>query len=257
MRNIQLRLIISVFFVTFFSSIIAFAGQKVIIYGDDSYPPYSFMETKEKTAKGIYVEILKKAFSYMPDYDVVITVIPWKRGIKNIKVGDGVALFPPYFAEKRVPWMNFSEPILAEKIIVFSTEEILKGKKRWPDDFFGLRGGINLGFNHVSMGGQAFADAVKEGKIKLDEAKSNDASLKKLSIGRIDFYLNDQLIDISNYPKVVRSSIVASQNHGYLGFTRKIDKFPFIPEFKKQFDEVIKKMKSNGEIDQIVQSLKK
>jgi len=259
MKKIIFNVIPTVLFVALSSLIVSasYAVQDVVIYGDDSYPPYSFLDKDSKSPKGIYVDILNKAFLKMPDYNVKISMIPWKRGINYVKTGKGVAIFPPYYSEERVPWMNYSEPLLAEKVIVFSTEKILKGKQKWPDDFFGLRGGINLGFSVISMGGKSFADAIKAGKITLDEAKSNDVCLKKLSMGRIHFYLNDQLIDISMYPNIVRSNIVTNKNHGYLGFTRKLEQYPYIPELKQKFDEIIKKMKSDGDIEQIIQPHKK
>ena len=59
------------------------AKQEVLVYGDINYPPYSFEE--DGKPKGIYVDILKAAFAHMPDYDVTIKMIPWKRGLEYIR----------------------------------------------------------------------------------------------------------------------------------------------------------------------------
>lgn len=233
------------------------AAEKVTIYGDDGYPPYSYLDSATNTPKGIYVEILQRAFAKMPEYEVEIKLYPWKRGLDMIQTGKGLAMFPPYFSEERSSWMDLSEPILAERIMVFGTAEKLKGKSKWPEDFYGSKIGLNAGFNPLSMGGKGFAEAIKEGKLILDEGKDNETCLKKMSAGRSDFYINDQLVDISAFPDIKRSEIEANRNHGHLGFTKKTDGFPYLADFKTKFDKIIKEMKASGEIDKIFNAAKK
>lgn len=231
----------------------AFAAEKVVVYGDDSYPPYTYMDTATKTPMGIYVEILRAAFAKMPEYEVTIELVPWKNALNKVETGQGLAMFPPYYAEKRAVWMDYSEPVLAEKIVVYGVEDKLKGKSKWPDDFYGQTIGVNAGFNPESMGGKVFDEAIKAGKIKFDdEGKSNEMCLKKVAAGRLDFYLNDKLIDIKDAPTVLRSEILANENHGHLGFTKKADGFPYKADFKTKFDAIIKEMKQSGAIDAIV-----
>ena len=225
-----------------------FAKQQVIIYGDRNYPPYSYV--KDGKPKGIYVEILESAFSKMSDYDVTIKMLPWKRGIEYVKQGKAVALFPPYYTEKRVPWMHYSEPILKEHIIVFGKSANIEGKTKWPEDFYGYMIGLNRGFNPYSMGGDKFGDACKTGKIRIDEANSTEQNLKKLEMDRIEFYINDKLINISSYP-LIKRGVIANTNYGYLGFTKKGENYKFLPDFKKKFDQIIRKMKASKEIEKI------
>lgn len=228
----------------------------VNIYCDNSYPPYSYQDSNKKAA-GVYVEIMEKAFAKIEGYTLKMTPAPWKRGLKFLKDGKCVGLFPPYFSEERLSFMNFSEPILPETVVVFGTSEKLKGKTKWPEDFYGSTIGMNAGFGIATMGTQAFKDALDAGKMKLDDqGKQNENNLKKLEKGRVDFYINDQMVDISQYKSIVRG-IPVSKNHGYLAFTKKEDKFPFIPDLKAKFDAVIKEMKASGEIDAIVKSYKK
>jgi len=237
----------------FFSINPVSAAQKAVVYGDDSYPPYTYMDAATKTPTGIYVTILKAAFTKMPEYEVIIELVPWKNALNKVETGQGLAMFPPYYNEERIAWMAFSEPILTERIVVYGTEETLKGKNKWPEDFYGSKIGLNSGFSPLSMGGKVLDGAIKAGKIILDdEGKSNEICLKKLAAGRIDFYLNDRLIDISATPKVKRSEIVVSENNGFLGFTKKAEKFPYIDDFKSKFDAIIKEMKQSGEIEAIV-----
>ena len=231
-----------------FFPLFAEATQQVVVYGDKAYPPYSYEE--EGAPKGIYVDILRIAFNRMEDYDVEIKAIPWSRGIKDVKEGRSFALFPPYYTEKRDPWMLFSTPILQEKVVVFGTAEKLAGKTRWPEDFYGQRIGLNRGYNPFSMGGDAFGKAHQTGKIYIDEARNSVNNLKKLERDRIDFYINDQLTDISKHPTIIRG-LVANKNHGYLGFT-KSDNFNYTADFKKDFDLIIEQMIASGEIERIL-----
>jgi polar amino acid transport system substrate-binding protein len=140
----------------------------------------------------------------MDAYDVTINMVPWKRGLLYVERGKVAALFPPYFAEDRVPWMVFSEPILEEQIVIFGNSTNLKGKTKWPEDFYGFRFGMNTGFNPTALGGIGFADACKTGEIELQEANSTVLNLKKLQADRIEFYLNDRFTDISSYPSQIQ-----------------------------------------------------
>jgi len=228
---------------------IVYARQQVTIYGDDNYPPYSFAENDQP--KGIYFEVLKLAFAKMPDYDVQIRMIPWKRGLSCLKRGACLALFPPYYAEKRLSWMMLSEPILEEQILVFGKAEKLKGKTKWPQDFLGFQIGMNNGFSPQALGGNAFGEAFEAGKVVIQEAKNNDHNLRKLEKDRIDFYINDRLIDISKYPSVKRG-LVTNINYGHLGFTRKYENFKYLHDFKQKFDTIIKEIKASDQIEKIV-----
>ncbi len=236
----------------FFLSCINVSAREVVLVGDDAYPPYSYVENGNP--KGIYVDVIKKIFDGIEGYEVKFKMMPWKRCIKNIKEGKSVAFFPPYHAEHRQAWTDFSEPILQEQTVVFGTAEKLKGKTKWPEDFYNHKVGLNDGFNPESMAGAKFATAVKMGMIKIDEAKDSKSNLTKLSKGRIDFYLNDKMTDTSKYPDIKRG-IVAKTNWGYLGFTKKdLEYSEFLNDFKIMFNDAVKKIKQTDEIKKIIGS---
>ena len=65
---------------------------KVLVYGDDAYPPYSYAENG--IARGIYSDILRRVFEDMPGYKIKIVPIPWKRGLKNAQVWARLRLIP-------------------------------------------------------------------------------------------------------------------------------------------------------------------
>ncbi len=234
-----------------------FAGQalavtEVVVYGDNGYPPYSY--EKAGSVAGIYVDVIKAAFDAIPEYKVSIKPIPWKRGLALVEQGKAMGLFPPYRTEDRVSWMAFTEPLLQERVVAFGKRSSLEGKKTWPDDFLGAKVGLNSGFSNEGMGGKAFAEAVKAGKIKVEGAKNTETNLKKLAYGRIDFYLSDWMTDVGGISEgdPITVGPVATMNMGYLGFTRKTEKFPFLPDLISKFDAAVREMKAAGKIEEII-----
>lgn len=72
----------------------AFAGEKVVLLGDDDYAPYSYVENGQ--FKGMYVELLNKASELLkPAYEVELKPRPWKRSLADLENGTAFALFPP------------------------------------------------------------------------------------------------------------------------------------------------------------------
>ncbi len=256
---------IVLFFITFFWEVsYVSADIDVLVYCDDNYPPYSFEEKDE--AKGIYTEILRTAFSKMKGYNIQIKPIPWKRGLKYLETGKGFALYPPYHRTKKRPYIwPYSIPILDERVVVFCREDILEKSLRpkWPEDYYKLTVGNNAGFE---LGGDKFWEAIKEGKISLDEAKGNRENILKLGSRRIDCYINDQIsilwelkqlkksgkYDELKHAKIVEGATI-SKEQGYLGFTA-MDKgkFHYKEDFVRKFNIAIYDMRKTGELQNIV-----
>lgn len=56
------------------------AVGKVVLYGDDDYPPYCFVENGQ--FKGMYIDILKKvAEKLAPQYQIELESRQWTRGL--------------------------------------------------------------------------------------------------------------------------------------------------------------------------------
>jgi len=228
------------------------SAQIIELAGDMNYPPYSYK--KDGKAQGVYVDIIKSAFNKIPQYDVKFKMMAWKRAIVMVKSGKICGFFPPYYSEERTIWTKFSEPILGETTIVFAKENILKDKKRYPEDFQGLTVCLNRGFTLIT-GGFKFKKMVENKKIKFIEANSNKGCLARVKRGMADFYINDQLIDISKFPSIKRGE-KATTNFGHIGFTLKDKKYPFLADLQQQLNKILKQMKASGEIDLIVQKYK-
>jgi polar amino acid transport system substrate-binding protein len=241
------------------------ANIAVTIYADDGYPPYSYLD-KGKAA-GLYADIIRAVVAHIEGYDVEIKPVPWKRGMELLRIGKGFALFPPYKNTKDEPWTwPYSEPLLDEHVVAYCNPKALKKRpvQRWPEDFYGLRVGNNAGF---IVGGEAFDQAVKEGKIIIQEARDSLANIRKLRLGRIDCYINDRQailwtlrdLKVKHGPdqplregEIVEAVAIAVKQ-GYLGYTdRDQGAFPFKADFVKKFDAAVLHMKRNGDIERIV-----
>lgn len=224
------------------------SAQVVELAGDKSYPPYSYSE--KGVAKGVYVDIIKSAFAKIDGYDVKFKMMAWKKAISMTKKGKVIGFFPPYYSKKRAEWLKFSESILDEKTIIYAKEKTLKNKKSFPKDFYGMKVCLNRGFTPQVMGGDALTKAVESKKIILIEANKNRDCLNRIKRNMVDFYINDQFIDISEFDMIKRGMKVKA-NQGYIGFTLEVKKYPFIEDLQLKINEIIKQMKKNGEIEKI------
>jgi len=237
------------------------ADIPVTIYADAGYQPYSYAD-KHGEAAGLYAEIVKVAFARMKGYRIKIKPVPWKRGMSMIQNGTAFALYPPYMNLKEEPgtW-PYSLPLFEEIVVAVCTPEVArKPRPHWPEDFHGLRIGNNAGF---LVGGNTFIEAVKAGKIKMEEAADTRTNILKLGMKRIDCYINDRISIRLTQNQLVREgmlpagtqaveSAVIARERGFLGYTdRDQGRFPFKTDFAKQFDAVVYDMLRNGEIERI------
>ena len=241
------------------------AETRVTVYCDDNYPPYSYVEGGK--VKGIYTEVVRRAFSAMAGYAVTIEAVPWKRGLHLLESGTGFALFPPYHRSGERPYMDYSVRILDERLVIFLRQGVAEKRRlhSWPFDYYGLRVGKNKGF--LVSQNRDYLEAVRAGKITVEEAKDNRANVLKLGMGRIDAYINDRLSVLWTISRLKRAGvydagglheriiegITLSTEYGHLGYTNRDEgRFAFKGDFIARFNAVIEAMKKNGEIEEII-----
>ena len=163
------------------------APQTVILYGDDDYAPYSYVENG--VFKGMYIDILRLAASTMPDYRVELQPRPWKRGLDALEKGQVFGLFPPGRKTERPYVQPYSTVLYRESVVLFCHDAVMHTPRtRFPADFAGLTIGVNTGF----LLSEKLMAPVREGLLRLEAAKGNEANLKKLALRRIDCYASDR-----------------------------------------------------------------
>lgn len=160
----------------------------VTIYGDEAYPPYSFVEAGE--FKGIYVDYLRKLNQRVQGYRINIKPIPWKRGLAMLKTGEAFALFPPYQFADRDYIHPYSLPLNKESIVITCSSSVMTHPRReFQSDFSDVTLGINGGY----LLSESLQAAIKLKQIHIDEARGNEINIRKLAAGRIGCYVNDRL----------------------------------------------------------------
>ncbi|NYS34888.1 transporter substrate-binding domain-containing protein, partial [Streptococcus danieliae] len=95
----------------------------LVIYGDDDYPPYSYVENGQ--LKGIYTQIVREALQAMPQYAVQLRPVPWKRGLLMLQTGEAFALYPPYSWRSERPYVRYSVPLLMEQLVLLCNQDVL------------------------------------------------------------------------------------------------------------------------------------
>ncbi|MCY1263556.1 MULTISPECIES: substrate-binding periplasmic protein [Pseudomonas] len=244
----------------------ASAPIDVVILCDAGYPPYSYAEGDE--AKGLYTDILRKAFTRMPEYNVKIRPVPWARGLAEVASGRAFALYPPYYRPIARPWMDYSRPILMEKVVVFVRAELtrIRSVEHFPFGYSGLRIGMNRGF--MSIDDQDYQRMLATGALKQSYANDNRSNLARLYHGRIDAYINDRLSVQWELEQMQREGVFAqndlnwlvegpwlSGEAGYLGYTRlNASAYPYKPQFMQRLDKVLAELERDGSIERLTKN---
>jgi polar amino acid transport system substrate-binding protein len=227
----------------------AIYAKSVKILADKDYSPYTYNENKVQ--KGIYIELINKAFSKIPEYEVEYVPVSWKKSLQLVELGKNIAFIPPFFVKERLNWLSYSEPLINETILVFAKDSINKGRKNFPEDFYELTVCMHRGYDLIGMGGKKFSQAIKNKRITLIEANTGNDCLNRVKRNIADFHISDRLIDISKFSDIKKGLKIKS-NFGYMGFSLRKDKYPHLDDLKDKFNTVIRAMQKSGEIEQIV-----
>jgi polar amino acid transport system substrate-binding protein len=236
---------------------VAIAGEKVILYGDENYAPYSYVE--DGKFRGMYVEILERAAERLkPAYDVTLQSVPWKRGLADLEFGSSFGLFPPGLKRERTYIDRYSVPIYRETVAVFCNDAVMaKPRNRFPEDFQGLTIGVNLGF----LLSDRLMQAAKQGTVKIESAKNNDANLKKLASRRVDCFASDRAAALHAMRELeayfarsgfrLQEAVELSGEDTFIGYSVKNNP-AYKADFISKMDAALDTMKRNGQLTKIV-----
>nr|WP_294863978.1 transporter substrate-binding domain-containing protein [uncultured Pseudogulbenkiania sp.] len=237
------------------------AAEKVVLYGDDSYPPYAYLEDGQ--FKGVYVELLQAAANRMAErYQLELVPTPWRRGLSMLESGEAFALFPPYRRAERTFIDTYSAPLYRERVVVVCNDRTMsKPRQRFPRDFGDVTIGVNAGF---ALSGVLVA-ARQNHSVRIDEANGNAVNLRKLALNRIGCYANDSLSirytlrrmknETPHFPELdaltLHEVAELSGEEAYVGFSRRASP-PFKADFIKRLDATLQALQQEGEVDRIL-----
>lgn len=240
--------------------VVATAQQRVVLYGDDDYAPYSFVVNGQ--FKGIYVDLLRTAAKKLaPHYEVALEPMPWKRGLNALQSGSVLGLFPPYKVAKRDYIGPYSVPLYRETVALFCNPNIMAvPRSRFPEDFKQVRIGINLGFVLT----ERLMDAARSGAVVLEEAKGNQANLRKLVLNRVDCYANDRVSVLYSVRQLQHSpsflpwrrfklmeAVELSGQEAYIGYS-KAYKAAYKADFIARMNTALSELVKAGVVERVV-----
>lgn len=258
------KLFIIVFLFTVCQSFSSNARQVVTIVADDSYPPYSFLENGE--VKGIYVDLIKLAAKKLAtDYQVQFMAMPWKRALREVKLGRAFAIIPPFIHRHKRPYISpYSIALGEERVVAYCNNNVdLEGHlllnasvSETP-----LNIGVNAGYLILN---KRLSDAQIQGRVRVWENRSTTANVLKLMDNRIDCYLNDPLStkwiigqlktrNASSNASDIHQSIEVMVQTAHIGYSRdKDNNFKFKGDFIKRFDKALSDTKQEKVLNDII-----
>ena len=151
----------------------AYAVQTVsILVEDGNFAPYKFND-KDGKITGIYPEIVKKAVSRMPGYDIEFLELPWARAKLYIKRGVFFSILPPYFhahdwltdkKPKRPYIWPYSLPLITQSdSLICNATKLPQPRHNWPNDYQDFSFVMQRG---DGIAGDAFQQLVNKNKIR-------------------------------------------------------------------------------------------
>jgi polar amino acid transport system substrate-binding protein len=212
MKKIKIIVFLLILSIPFFA---ANVRSETITLGYVEFPPYEYQKGGKPV--GIQVEIVKTLFK-RAGIPLKLRPLPFKRAYEKAKHGEIHGLFNFYKIKKRLPYFDYSEPVI-ENPLVFFVRKDSNIQFNTIKDLRGLKVGV--------MRGYTYGEGFDESPLFFREStNSHLANFKKLLSGRIDAYCCDKLVGIH----VARQYNIGSEiknlptplkvMKGHIGFTK-------------------------------------
>lgn len=230
-------------------------AEPLVIYGDDSFPPYSYSQRGELV--GIYPTLVGAVLARMPEFDTRLAPVPYKRGLQQLQQGQIFALLPPYLRPQERPWMSYSAPLLNERTLVFCRTNLGPAPHQWPNDFRQLRLIQNLGFTSVRNRTPSLS-----GELQVSEAAGNREAVIATLSNHADCYINDERAIVWTLdqlhgqglladPQQLRPMAVVADEAAHLGFNANSRRYPDQAVFIARFNAELAALKASGQWQQL------
>lgn len=206
------------------------------------FPPLEYTG-KDGNPTGIIVDVVINVMNEL-GHDVTIKIYPWARSLKMVKSGKADAIFTAYKNEERLVFLDYSKQVLAPQRVVFYKR---KGAAiDFDGDLLKLKNNKIGVISTISYGNKF--DSVRD-QLNIDRGNKLVPNFRKLMVGRLDLiisnlYTAEIAIKENGFSnQVVRLSEEVQSVPSYIAFSKKMD----LSWLRDQFDEVLERMKKNGE----------
>jgi polar amino acid transport system substrate-binding protein len=245
MFNVKSILLITTFF--FISINITYAYELKLV--TLQYPPYEF--ENDGKIEGVAVEIVKEIFNRM-NQPINIELLPWSRALKLIETGDADGIFTIYKTPERELFAEFSSEILIPQTIslfvLWDSNINFNGDLAKLNEYkFGVVRGVSYG--------KKFDEALEKNIIKnIEEVNIGEQNFMKLLSSRVDIVISNKygaeyIINQIGYSRQIKELYPEVETlPSYIAFSKKRN----LSAIKKEFDKILKEMKSDGSYDKII-----
>ncbi len=206
------------------------------------FPPYEYRENN--IPKGILVDAIKDIFSTIGE-PLTLEFLPFKRAFVSVKKGHVDGLFNFYKVPERMPYFDYSEPLIDNELVFFvSTDSKLVYREL--KDLDHLRVGVILGYSY----GEAFDKSTQFYRMK---SYTHTVSFYKLADRQIDIYPCDRYVGLyivknekmSQKIKILPTPLKLMKGH--IGFTKGKHN-----RLIQKLNPVIREMKQNGKLEMYI-----
>lgn len=222
------------------------AKDMIIFGGIADIPPLSFEE--EGVVKGFFNDIFAET-AKQAGFDIIIKLYPLKRLFLFSETGEIDGIVSIAYKNEREVFLNYSKnPIFISHLLVF----VKKGREFTYNslkDLFGKKAGVMAGWSLFS---NELENAVREGKIFVDEAASYSQNLRKLLADRFDCMVTTELLTWYHINKLGIADDIAvldnpvSEARTYYAVSRKTKNISNPREFISKMNSALKEVLSDG-----------
>lgn len=229
-------------------------AQTKISLCEDPWPPYTIGKMGEAPAGGIAVQINQALYERIPEIELTMILMPWKRCLKEVERGtkDGfiIALKSPLR-----PYVGYADSIFDNPISFFYRKAKFPNGFDWKklEDFIPYR----IGMLDGSVGGEEFDKMEKDNILNIERSKNVGINFRKLMADRVDFVFSNEIVGFYTAQKMgVLDQVAATRPLQMFKYYSPISHKSPLKQFIPQINQALQTMKQEGVIDAILKGKK-
>lgn len=209
----------------------------------------------DSCGRGLWINVIDRIFEQIDGFKVKCTMTPWARVLQNAKKGEISGIILLGKNPDREQYLDYVDWIISSRVSVWYSSKKFPSGLEWENmnDFVGLK----IGKIRGSTNGKEFEFAKSNGfPLDIIETSHELQLYKMLLAGRIDVAAIPQIIAKNrirqnNWNELKEMNKPLAEDKLYFAFSKKKK----LGDLVYKANEVIKIMKRNGEIENILYSL--